>query len=628
MPRSFRGVAPPGFPRDLWTPLTFTGESRGLEQDREATSFEVYGRVGPGTTVAAAAADVRIAGAELQAAYPETNTRFGDVRLFPVSGLGGFQGMSVLMPVVAFLALLGVIATVVLLVGCANIAGLLLGRAAARRREIAVRLSLGAGRGRLVRQLLTESLMLALAGGVLGVALSAWLTGLVPLATRSLPFPVEFDFAVDGRVLVYALSLAGGAAILCGLAPARRAARTSLVEALKLDTGGAGKQRLRTALVIGQISACAALLVWGGLFTRSLANASQVDPGFVADGVLLAEVPIGDISGPEPGARAQAVQQLHERIRALPAVESTGMAFAVPLALSARAEYEIRISTERGESRLARVMGNTVTPGYFDTIRVQRRAGRDFNWQDAGASSLVAIVNETAARRFWNGQAVGQHIQLPDRERWVSAEIVGVVADSKYWTLGEEIAPTVYQPYGQGTSGNTLFVRTRTLARTREAIATELRTLAPAQPVEIRLMTDAIAISTLPARIGALATTAFGVLAMLLSAMGIYGMVAFSVAQRTREIGVRKALGATTGTIVGHVLRGSVTRSAVALLLGAAAGSLAASLFGGFIVGVSNFDVPTLAAVAALVLGATVMASLAPALRAARIDPVTTLRAD
>jgi predicted permease len=629
MPRGFRGMSPAGFGRDVWIPLEPLGEDRRVMTNRATTAFEAYGRLRQGVTNDEASAALRAIGAVLKNENPGVNQRFDRLELLPTSGLMGLRGISALVPVFAFVTLAAVISAVILLVACANLAGLLLARGAARSREIAVRVALGAGRRRIIRQLLTESVVLAMLGGLGGLLVANWITSAVPLATSQLPFPVEFDLSVDRRVLLYAVALACLASIVFGLAPARSSVRASVASTLKVASGDVRRQRLRAALVVAQVSACSALLVWGGLFARSLGNVARVDPGFDPENVLLVELPLDQIAGTNASAdsRVHAARVFHERARHMPGVESVGMTFAVPLAFTGRAEYEVRmLASAQPEQR--RVMANTSTPGYFTTLRIPFVAGRDFDWTDRAGAPGVVIVNETAAMRFWNGNAVGQRLEIPERDEWVAVEVIGVVRDSKYWTLGEEIQPTVYTPFAQRFSGNTLFVRTRDMQATRDALRNELRRIAPHQPVEIQRMVDAIAVAVLPARIGALITTSFGVVAMLLAAMGVYGIVAFSVAQRTREIGVRKAIGARTVHLVGALAGRSLLLVFIGLGTGVLAGCTLARAFGGLIVGVSPFDAATVAGVTLIVLGAALAATLTPTLRASRIDPLIALRVE
>ena len=381
MPPKFRGLTPPGLGRDFWVPID-TSVSARWTRDRGARPFEMYGRLRPGATFEQATASMKVLGAQLKAEFPRENGRFDQMEVFPADGIGAFRGIArTLAPVLAFIALLAIVAGFVLLIGCANIAGLLLGRAVARRREIVIRLALGAGRVRLIRQFLTESLLLAAAGGFAGVCLSVWLTAVLQRSLTRLPIPTELDFTLDVRVLAYALLLSCVTVVLFGFAPARRAARMDLIAALK-DGAGTGRHGLRQALVVGQVAICSLLLLWGSLFVRSLGNAAKVDPGFNPDGVVIAEIAPGELLSPDPAATEQLFVDMQERTTKMPGVELAGMALNVPLAFRGRTEFDIRVLDGAVEGDRHRVMANTITPGYFKTIAVPFVAGRDITWQD------------------------------------------------------------------------------------------------------------------------------------------------------------------------------------------------------------------------------------------------------
>jgi predicted permease len=623
MPPGFRGVAPPGLLRDFWLPVDTSVSDR--LRDRSDTQFEVVARLKPGIGYQQAAAAMRLTARRIRAEHPELPERFLATDVFSIEGLGALKGMArQFLPILAFLALMTILSGFVLLIGCANIAGLLIGRAAARRHEIAVRLALGAGRSRLVRQFLTESLMLALIGGAAGVWLAIWLTGGVNALTQWLPVPVELDARVDRRVLAYALVVSTLTSLVFGLVPARRAAGFDLVSSLKDESSGStGRQRLRRSLIVGQIAICSMLLVWSGLFVRSLGRISDVNPGFDPAGVLLAHVDLESATDDQTRGR-QIFVELQRRVQESPGVQSTGMSLVVPLALAGREEFYVGGRRETGGLR---VVANTLTPGWFDAVRIPLAGGRDFSWADREGEPAVVIVNETLARRLWNGDALGKRLMVPGSEGPIPAEVVGVAGDSKYWTLGETIAPTVYLPHQQRfRSEMTLHARTANMRITTEVIKREMRQLAPEVFVDIKPMTEAIAVAVLPARIGAACTGAFGVVAMLLAALGVYGLVSFAVVQRTRELGIRKAVGARTSDIVRLIVGDSVILTAVGLGTGLGMGALGAIVLRGFLAGVSPMDPATLITVPVLVIGAAIAASARPALRAARVDPLVTLR--
>jgi predicted permease len=616
MPPGFRGVRPPGLMSEFWIPID-TAPINRLLQDRQKPAFEIVGRLRPGRSVEEAQAEMHALAMQLKAEYPSLESGFTDMEVFPLDGIGGMRGMTnTMLPMFLFVGLMSVIMGFVLLVGCANIAGLLLGRATARRREMAVRLALGAGRGRLIRQLLAESLMLALIGGTAGILLAVILGGGLNAAIARLPYPIELDLALDRRMLAYALALCALTSVLCGLSPARRATRLDVFPALKDEAPRGGRQRLRQALVIGQVTICCLLLLWGGLFLRSLLNAHRVNPGFDPSGVLLASFTL-DENAIRDGALPAFVAEMQANIRELPGVEAVGLASIVPLAFTGREEHDMHPDGGAG----VRVMRMRLSPGWFEALRISLIAGRDFTAHDRTGAPRVAIVNETVARRFWNGQALGKRMD--------DAEIVGVVRDSKYWTLGETIKPTVYSALAQQpTSELNLNVRTSNIAGTTAGIRRTLARLAPDLFVEIKPLTAAVGVAIVPAQIGAALTAACGVLAALLAMIGIYGLVTLTVAQRTREIGIRKAIGARTVDIVRLVVRGSVGPAAIGFGLGALLGSLGAFALGGFIVGVSPIDPITIVLTAAIVLSTAIAASALPALRAARVDALLTLKAE
>jgi len=626
MPPNFRGLAPPGLGRDFWTPVPRT-TAPGAD-DRRERRYEAFARLAPGVALPQAQSAMAMVGTQLKNEHPADNARFDRTVLFGVTGFDAFRGIgSAALPIFAFVGVLALAAALVLLMACANIAGLLLGRAASRRRETAIRLALGAGRARLIQQLLTEGFVLALTGAAAGVLLSVWLTGLAQRATDSLPFPVDFDFSPDWRVLTYSAALACLTAVLFGLSPARRAARTDLVGALMNDEGG-DTQRLRQKLVVAQVFACTVLLLWAALFTRSLGNVSAVDPGFRTDGVLVMDVSPPEQIAPSHASAHDLLERLQERVAGMPGVTASGMAWAVPLGFMAREEYDVRLSETAGQEN-RRVLSNTVSPGFFSSVGIPLLAGRDVSRSDTAGAPRVVLVNQTAARRFWNHEAVGRTIKMPDDDEWVDATVIGVVGDSKYWTLGEEIQPVVYPALSQRRSrGANLFVRSAHPTHTATALREELRRTLPGMPVDVRHFEDAIKVSLMPARVGAAATAAIGCTAMLLAAVGIYALVAFSVAQRSREIGIRRAVGATGSDIARLIVCGSLLRVATGLVPGLTIGALGAAGFAAFIVGVSPFDAATLAAIAVMILLVATIASARPAYRATRVDPLRVLRAE
>ena len=626
MPRTFRGVVPPALSRDLWLPFD---ERR--DDDRLTTRYETVARLKPGTTRGAAAAELQVIARQIRTEHPELPESFTGVEIYGVDSFDAFKGIAkALLPILMFFGVLTVAAGCVLLVACANLAGLLLGRASSRQREIAVRVALGAGSGRVIRQLLTESLILALAGGIGGALLGAWSVGSVNLALAQLPFPVEFDLSLDWRVVAYTFMVSAITALIFGTAPARTTARIDLVPALRNEGGGPrSRQRFRRVLIVAQVAICTLLLVWSGLFLRSLGHVARVHPGFEHAGVLLADVSPIDSDGRVPALFAAALIDLQTRVEQLPGVERAGMTTVVPLALMGRENFGVFEETAPRGSRGVRVEAMRLTPGWFSTVRIPILAGRDFTWQDRQDSPPVMLVNSTLAKQLWSGDAVGKRLKFyGENDALLTAEIVGVVADSKYWTIGEAIKPTVYLAARQGRMGaTTLHARTAQMTSTASAIR-QLVENAGGMSVELKPMSDAVAVSLMPARVAAILTTVFGVLAALLAMVGVYGLLSFIAAQRSREIAIRSALGATRPALVALMVRGAMILTAIGLFLGLSAGALTAPLLSGLTVNVSPTDGLVMAVTTFLVAGAALVASATPALKAARVDPLGVLKAE
>jgi len=624
MPPRFRGVAPPGLLFDFWLPVdeNFAGATL---RNRNFAQFEIIGRLKPGVDREQALAAMKVTAERMIAAYPDIRPSFREMEVLRVDGIDAFRGMSsVLVPILAFLGLMTIVSVLVLVIGCANIAGLLIARSVARRREIGVRLALGAGRGRLVRQFLAECLVLAFFGGGAGILVTVWLLSGANALVSRLPVPVGFDLRLDFRVLLYTLAVSICTAILFGTVPAWRAAAFDIVSTLKEDGRAGGRQRMREILVIGQIAACCLLLVWSGLFLRSLLYTGDVNPGFDPTGVLLAnvEVSVGAGSTMDRDAVGEMLLELQQRVEESTAVQSAGAALVVPLALLGREDFSVWMEGQGRESPGVRVVANRLSPGWFETLRIPLLAGRDFSWNDRPGSPRVVIVNESLARQLWNGDAVGKRLLVPGGDHPQAAEVVGVVRDSKYLTLGETTRPTVYLPFRQmPLESMTLHVRTADMKAAADVIHREVRRLAPSAPVDIYPMTQAVRAAMLPARVGAVATGAFGVVAMLLAAIGIYGLMSFMVAMRTREIAIRKAIGAQWHHIIRLVVGGTASLAIIGAAIGVVVGVLGGFVLRVFLVGVSPADPLTLLIVVALTIFAALAAGIVPAVRALRVDP-------
>ncbi|MBV9880620.1 MAG: ABC transporter permease [Gemmatirosa sp.] len=536
----------------------------------------------------------------------------------------------------ALLALMAVVG-LVLLVACANVANLLLARAAARRREIAIRMGIGAGRGRLVRHLLTESLLLALAGGATGLLFARWATGLLVRLLSARGGAVWLDTSIDGRLLAFTLAVSTATALLFGLAPAWRSTRVDLLAAMKTNDAaggpGDGPVRFRSgkALVVGQIALSLVLVLGAGLLLGTFRTLATFDPGFTRDGVLLVSVDLRD-AGYAPEATPLAKQAIVDRLRATPGVAHASASAITPISGRGwNGEVSVDGYAPQGPHD-AVVFINAVTDAYFATLGTPLRAGRDFDARDAAGAPPVAIVNEATARKFFHGaNPIGRRIALhdsPDPTR--SMEIVGVVRDAKYGSLREKTRELLYLPMAQNADRSpSLDLELRGAGPATALVPTVTAAMAAMDPrLSLRYTTLAAQVGASLARERLLATLSgfFGALALLLAMVGLYGTMAYTLAQRRREIGVRLALGAARGRVMRLVL-GEVGRLvALGVVLGAAGAAAAARLMAPFLFGLSPADPATWALSAAVLSAVALAAGALPAWRAATLDPVSAIR--
>lgn len=619
----------------------FSGDMNpDLLSRRGSRWMKMIGRLKPGVSFEQAQAAMTTIAAGLEQAYPEDN-RERIAALFPVSKVDP-QGYTQLISVAGLLlAVVGM----VLLIACANVANLLLARASARRKEIAVRLAMGASRWRLVRQLLTESVLLSLAGGVVGLLLALWTIDLLKTATpASGIFSFTLDYRLDGRVLAFTFVLSLATGVIFGLAPALQASRSDLVPALKGEDSAAAQGRrsfsLRNLLVVAQVALSLVLLIGTGLFLRSLSNAQEIDPGFDADRILDAQLNINLLRYTKTQGR-EFYRQIVERVEALPGVESASLARIVPLSGSSR-NLSFFIQGQDGPDNVSRSEGtgldaenqyivntNVVGLKYFQTMGIPMLNGRDFTAQDNEGAPLAAIISESVARRYFGGQdPLGQRVSFRGAQGpW--SEIIGVVRNSKYRTLGENPRPLVYVPLAQNhETGMALHVRTKVDPTSLAAsMRREIQALDPNLPVtNLQPLSQVVAESLFAARMGATLLAIFGSLALLLAAIGLYGVMSYSVSRRTREIGIRIALGAGKGNVLRLVLKEGLTLVGGGVAAGLLIAAAATRLLTSFLYGVSPLDAMTFAAIP-LVLGlVALLASYLPARRAAKVDPMIALR--
>jgi len=629
------GVAPPGFTGtevisspDLWFPVAMQAQldagDRWLDK-RGTEDIFVQGRLKPGVTVARAQADLDSIATQLEREYPDDNE--GKQVLLSAPGLLGTMMRG---PVLGFAGLLMAIVGIVLLLACTNLTNLLLARATERRREIAVRLALGASRFRLIRQLLTESSLLALAGGALGLFPAIWLVNIANAIKMPVNIPVSIEIHVDYRVYLFAFLISLATGVLFGLLPALQATKTDLAPALK-DEGTFASHRgswLKNTLIVLQVALSLVLLVGGGLMIRALQEARTIELGF--DPRHANEVSFDlRLQGYESSRGRQFEKRLLERVRTLPGVTSAGIANVTPVDLHfSRTTVFIEGKSVTRTSSTPIAMYNRATPGYFQAMSTRLMEGRDFTEQDDEQSQQVAIVNETFARRFFPGEsALGKRFRLRDPESTLT-EIIGVVQDGKYGNLNEGERPYVCRPLWQSGLGSaTVIVRTddepqKLIAAVRD----EVQQLDPNLPVSSGPLGEKLSLTLLPARIAASLLSGFGLLALMLAGIGIYGVISYAVSARTHEIGIRMALGADKKDVMKLVLGQMVTLILIAVVLGLSAALAVTRLAKSLLFGVSATDLATFV-VTSLLLGAVaLLACYLPARRATKVDPMVALR--
>jgi putative ABC transport system permease protein len=610
-------------PRDVPTsPIAVKGDVVGA---REVHYFQAIARLRPDVSVEQANQDLaRIANrlgrefsntnaGESAVAIPYQETLVGDVRT-------------------ALLVLFGAVGFV-LLIACANVAGLLLARGTGRRRELAVRHALGAGRSRLVRQLLTESLLLAVAGGVLGLVIAKWgVDGLLALAPENLP-RVE-DVRLDLRVAIFAIAASAAVGVLFGIVPALQGTRLNLTEALK-DGGRGGSARTRTqkALVVVEVALALMLLIGAGLMITSFARLRAVDPGFVVSELLVVWVPLPQARYDNP-AQARFYSQLSERLRDNPVTARSAVGFPTPFGGGyAEGAYTVEGAPSRARSERPVAELSSVTPGYFDTLGIPLLRGRDLALTDRRDGPGVVVVNRTLAEREWPGQdPLGKRIALGDDtnpDGWLT--VVGVVADSKRADLQSGPRPGVYLSVNTFTIPF-MGVVVRTTAgdaAALSAVRTAARGLDPELPVnEVETLDRILERATGQPRFRATLIGAFAVAALLLAAVGLYGLISYSVAQRVPEIGVRLALGATPAEVGRLVLGQGLGLAALGITIGLAGALAVARLIEGLLFSISATDPLVYALLAGVLLALSAAACYIPTRRAMRIDPLAALRAE
>jgi predicted permease len=623
------GVAPQWFgglerlmATEVWLPLNAWSSSGDLQSREYREGFELLGRLRPGVGVEKARAELDTIGHRLSDAFPATDE--GLTFLVSAEADRLREGLPR-----SFLLLGGV--GLVLMICCANVSAMMLARAEARRREMALRLALGAGRGRLLRQLLTESLMLALTGGALGLVLTSWLLRLQPALMPPGPFVFRFDFRVDTPVLIFALAVTMLAALIAGLAPALKASKTDLVSTLKGEEGRTQQGRWwlggRNLLVAGQVAVSLTLLIVAGLFLKSLVFSEQINPGFDTSKKLL----IVNVS-PSAGRGASSREfylPVVERIRSLPGVRNASYAFRMLLTGSgggATCEVSIPgVEPPSGQKAFV-VRFNSVGRDYFQTVGARILRGRAFDAREESPEQRGVLINEMMAHRFWPGtDPIGRHFLVEGNDY----QIIGIVQDGRIEEIHKPLEPYIYFSFAQRPTGEGAII-IETAGAPQQlvgAVKQEIRAVDKgATFLAVQTMKELMGYALWFDRMSFLFVGALGCLGIFLTTVGLYGVVAYLVGRRTHEIGVRMALGARRQDVFALVLRQGLRIALIGIPLGLAAAAAVARLISSALYGVSSTDLTVFLGSSVLVLVVALLASYIPARRAAKVDPIVALR--
>jgi predicted permease len=642
-PREYTGTVPI-ISSELWTTMAQiddvepggiidtvpSPEGTGKLDRRGYRWMFIKGRLKPNQTVESAGANLAVIMQQLATTYSATNKdrknavkRTTDVHIHP-------DADRMLLPIAAGLML---VVGLVLLIACANVASMLLARASGRQREIGIRLAIGASRRRLVQQLLTESAVMATLGATAGVGLAWALTRAASSAKLPIPIPLTFGLQIDGRVLAFTMVVTVIAGMVAGLAPAIKATRPNLVNELKGDVSMARAGRrwtLRDGLVATQIGVTLVLLVTAGLLTRSLMAAQHVALGFKSEGLAVVSSEMGLIGYDAPRSK-QYYDQVLTRVNAMPDVMGAALTERPPFAVNYNRASMYLPDRHTPADKGITLDVTRVSPEYFAVLGIPILQGRNFNSADTSTSPGVVIINETMARRYWpNQNALGRRMTR-NSLTGPAFEVVGIVADHKVSTVGEKPTPYLHFAYSQQPdNGEVIVARTRGDAGTlAEAIRREMVALEPNVVILDHQTMDAqVGVTLLPARLGALSVSAVGVIAMLLAAIGLYGVIAYSVARRTREIGIRMALGAKPERVLRLIMQQGMTVAAAGAAGGALLAFAAAKAVSGALYGVSPIDPVAWGGALGTLFIVSVLANAIPARRAARVDPSVALRSE
>jgi predicted permease len=624
------GVAPAGFAGllvgiepDFWAPTTMVEQitrDKGRLSNWHGHWLIAIGRLKPEASISGARAEVSVLEHQIELDHPDLKRNL-DAFVFPETLIPGPYRIYVS----AFTALLMAVFGLVLLIACANVASFLLARATGRTREMAVRSALGAGRGRLIRQMLVESTLLSGLAGLAGLILAYWTAPLL-LALKPASLPITLRLPVDWRVLVFTMVVSLICGVAFGLTPALRSARVQVASNLKDETQPAEyrKSRLRSMLITGQIATCAVLLVGASLCVRSLQNASSIDPGFNTQHVIAATLNPASLGYSEVQVRGF-YEQLSQHVRALPGITAASFVNHLPLG-PAREQTAVTdvMSPEPNKKDAVPIDVLRVGPGYFQTMGIPLLRGRDFS-SEGEERSGVTIINEALAKRLWKNQdPLGRRISF--HEEKVGTEIIGVVKTGKYRTLGEDPIPVAYLP--QLPPRRTLVVRTSgDPAALLDTVRREIQSVDPhIAATDMETMQQYMTLPLFPARTTGLLLGVSGFLALALTSIGLFGVISYIVSQRTHEIGVRMALGARHGDVLSLVVRHGLFLTVTGLVIGLGLALGAAQLLSFLLYGIAPTDPTTFIGVALVLCAIAVLACYIPARRAMRVDPMVALR--
>jgi predicted permease len=631
-PPEFRGTMP-GLAFDIWIPVTM-GKDLGMLSDasfreRGTRPFYAIARLRPGVSVEQARAEAVTFGRNLEAAFPKSN-RGVSATILPVWEFHSGAPDLLLKP----LRILMGISVLVLLIVCANVANLLLARSVARRKELSIRLALGANGGRLRRQLLSETLLLACGGTMAGLLLAFWMADSLPALVPQVNAPVALGFHISSRVLAFTVLACALATLLSGAAPALLLHRSDFNETLK-EGGRSGSHsahshRARGALVVAEVALATVALIGAGLFVKSFYNARKIDPGFDPSHMLLARFYLAG-TGFSTAEMQQFCLRLRDRLRSNPGITDITYANYAPLGSGAGPYTMIEAEgyvPALGES--TRVNNYFVAPGYFDALRIPLLEGRDFNEGDDANAMPAVIVNQSFARRYFQGASpVGRKVRCFGK--W--ATVAGLVKDSKYFSVTEAPRPHFFAPFRQqGRAGQQLYVFIRVAGRPDAVMNGLRREVAAIDPnagaFDVMPLKEWTEVTLFPQKVAANLLSTLGLIALVLAAVGLYSVMAHAITQRTQEIGVRMALGAHPRKVLVNVLKRGMAMTLAGLAVGIAAALATTRLVASMLVGVSATDLPVFAGGALFLTAIALLASYVPARRATRVDPMTALRCE